>query len=351
MAARLATPMLGATGAAPCVGALVVDEGQQMLFGRGATSARGEDQAELLALAEAQSFAEGRTLYVTMEPAAHFTSFAPVNDAIVRAGIARVVVGSLDPDPERTGSGLRALMEDGVEVGYVDHPPSRLLGEGYASRLARGRPFVTLKMALSPDGMVGYGRHDEPTPLGVEALRFVERERAASDAVLSGAARAELEDNDMLVHLDGLGGRAQLRVLLAGSRELDLGRAPFAQPATMPLLVVTTPERQPELRGGIEVLALDGRNGRPDLWQLMSALAERGISRVLVEAGAKLAESFIAAELVDRLHLIETARPIGKFGTLAAMLGRFEDRIAAARFYEVDRRALGEDKVRTFERS
>src|SRR5205085_6283421 len=130
-----------------------------------------------------------------MEPAAHYTSFAPVNEAIVAAGIARVVVGALDPDPERAGYGLMALEEDGLETVYLEHLPSLLLGEGYASRVARGRPFVTVKMALSPDGMVGYGRLGEASPLGVEALRFVERERAAADAVLSGAARAAIEDN------------------------------------------------------------------------------------------------------------------------------------------------------------
>jgi diaminohydroxyphosphoribosylaminopyrimidine deaminase/5-amino-6-(5-phosphoribosylamino)uracil reductase len=349
-AARLATPALGSTGASPAVGALVVDPLRQLMFGRAVTPARGAVRPELLALADAKGLTDGRTLYLTLEPPAHYTTLAPVTQPIIEAGISRVVVGALDPDPNHAGEGLQALGDSGIETLHLRHEPSRLLNEGYAMRIAKGRPFVTLKLTLTADGMVGYNKPDEIVPLGAEALRFIERERAAADAVLSGAARAEIEDNDLRVHLDGLDGRGALRVVLAGSREIDLKRELFAAVSGIPILVVTTPDRPLTLRPGIEIVAIEGRHGHPDLRQVMALLAERGINRLFVEAGARLAESFIAGELIDRLHIVDIAAEIGRGGTPAALLGRFEDRIAAARFSTVDRRVLGEDKVRTLER-
>jgi diaminohydroxyphosphoribosylaminopyrimidine deaminase/5-amino-6-(5-phosphoribosylamino)uracil reductase len=351
VAARLATPALGSTGSSPTVGALVVDEDRQLLFGRAVTPTRGTAQAEVLALSEAKGLTQGRTLYLTLEPAARYTSFAPVTDTILYAGIARVVVGALDPDRKHAGQGLRALHEADIETVHVEHAPSVLLNEGYATRVTRNRPFVTLKVTLTADGMVGYAAPGSEPFLGAEAQRFVERERAAADAVLSGAARAQIEDNDLRVHLDGLEGRAGLRVVVAGTREIDLKRELFAAVSGVPILVFTTPDRPLALRPGIEVAQVEGRHSRPDLRKVMSVLADRGINRLFVEAGAKLAESFIAGELIDRLHIVDSPVELGRAGVPAALLGRFEDRIAAARFSEVDRRQLGEDKVRTLERA
>ena len=350
MAARLATAALGSAGSGPTVGALVVDPSRQLLFGRAVTPPRGAAQAELLALAEAKGMTEGRTLYTTFEPAAHYTSHAPVTDHIVAAGIGRVVVGALDPDVDRAGQGLAALSDAGIETEVVDHEPSRLLNEGYTTRITKHRPFVTLKLSLSADGMVGYDRPGADSMLGPEALRFIERERGAADAVLSGAARAEIEDNDLRVHFEGLDGRADLRVILAGGREIDLKRELFAAVAGIPILVFTTPDRPLTLRPGVEVVQVEGRHGRPDLRRVLATLAGRGINRLFVEAGAKLAESFIAGEMIDRLHIIDVGRDVGRSGVPAALLGSFADRIAAARFSQVDQRVLGEDKVRTLER-
>lgn len=351
MAARLATAALGSTGSGPTVGALVVDPARQLLFGRAVTPPRGAAQAELLALAEAKGMTDGRTLYVTMEPASHYTGHAPVTDQIVAARIGRVVTGALDPDPERAGQGLAALADAGVDTEFIEHAPSLLLNEGYVTRVTKGRPFVTLKMSLSADGMVGHARAGTDTMLGPEALRFVERERAAADAVLSGASRAEIEDNDLRVHFDGLDDRPSLRVILAGGRDIDLKRDLFAVVSGIPIVVFTTPDRPLILRPGVEVISVEGRHGRPDLRHAMTVLAERGVNRLFVEAGARLAESFIAGELIDRLHIVDVGRELGRSGVPAAVLGGFSDRIAAARFSQVDQRVLGEDKVRTLERT
>lgn len=349
-AARLATAVLGNTGNGPTTAVLIVDAEGKRVLGRAVSPPRAVGQAELLALADAGEATEGATLYTTLEPAAHYTGFAPVTAAIAEAGITRVIAGALDPDPERAGEGLRELSDAGIEIAHILNDACTRLNEGYAARLIKNRPFVTLKLTLTKDETVGFNTPGQTLPLGAEALRFIERERAAADAVVSGAARAAIEDNDLAIHLDGLDDRAPLRVVLAGSRGLDMHLDLFARVSGVPILVVTTTDRPLTVRPGIEILEVDGKHGRPDLRLVLAELAERGINRIFVEAGAKLAESFIAGELVDRLYIVDVARDLGKSGVPAAVFGSFADRLAAAHFSEVDRRSLGEDNVRTFAR-
>lgn len=335
--------MLGATGAAPTGGVLIVDPESGRLLGRGATAFRGEEQAELVALHDTAN-AAGATLYTTLEPSIRRAA------AIVDAGIQRVVIGALQPARDDAGQGLRALLELGIDALHIPNAASELLNEGPATKANKGRPHVTMKVMLTADGMAGYNEAGHQLPLGVEALRWIDRERAAADAVLSGAARIEIENNDLRPHLPGLDDRAALRVVLTGSRGLSLGADLFTQVSGFPIIVAVSEERELQLRTGIEVVRIEGRRGRPDPRKLLEWLGRRGVNRIFVEAGGRLAESFIAGELVDRLHVIDAATPLGRAGIPAATLGSLADRIAAARFSEVDRRLLGEDKVRTFER-
>jgi diaminohydroxyphosphoribosylaminopyrimidine deaminase/5-amino-6-(5-phosphoribosylamino)uracil reductase len=316
-ATRLAMPALGTTGPMPPVGAIVADPVKATLIGSAVTELRGAGQAELLALAAAQGRTAGRTLYMTLEPPSASAA------AIAEAGIFRVVVGQLDPDPAASGAGLKALNE---------------------------RSIVTLKITVSADGMVGYQQPGEGPPMGVEAARFVDRERAASDAVMSGIARAEIEDNDLRPHLPGFTDRSPLRVILSGGKEINQRFRLFTEIGGGPILVFTHPEHPVQLRQGINVVEVDGRRGHPELKNVVSLLATGGINRLFVEAGARLTESFISAELIDRLYVIDSAQTIGRFGVPAALRGRFQERINVARYSEVDRQMLGDDKLRIFER-
>lgn len=343
-ATRLAMPALGTTGPTPPVGAIVADPTGMQLFGRAVTQLRGNGQAELLALADADGTAAGRTLYLTLEPSSASAA------AIADAGVFRVVVAQLDPDPALAGAGLRALAERNIEAAHVPFAPAYALVEGYAMRISKSRPFVTLKITVSADGMVGHAQPGHPPPIGVEASRFIDRERAASDAVLAGIARAELEDNDLRPHLPGLTDRTPLRVVLNGNREINRGLRVFAEGEGGPVIVFTSPEHPVSLPKPINVVEVDGRRGHPDLRKVVALLATGGINRLLVEAGARLAEAFISAELIDRLYVIDGAAAVGRFGVPAALLGRFLERITVARYSEVDQLMLGEDKVRVFER-
>jgi diaminohydroxyphosphoribosylaminopyrimidine deaminase/5-amino-6-(5-phosphoribosylamino)uracil reductase len=340
LAARYASSVIGTPGVSPLAAALITDPESRTLLSRATTPAFDLVGAERIAIDEIGDAAAGTTLYLTLEPLAV--------DGIIESGIGRVVVGALDPlEP---GQGLARLAAEGIEASFVGSRACRLLNEGYAARVTRNRPFVTLKLTLSADDKVGHNAGGPPTMLGPEALRFVERERAAADAELSGAARAEIEANDLRVHLRGLEQRPTLRVVLAGTRDLNLHRGDSGGRREASILVVTVPERPLQPIEGVEIVEIESRNGRPELRLVLALLAERGIDRLFVEAGARLTEAFLGGELVDRLLLIDSPQEIGGLGTPATALGHFADRIAAARFSEVDRRQLGEDKVRTLER-
>jgi len=343
-ATRLAMPALGTTGPMPPVGAIIADPAKTMLIASAVTELRGAGQAELLALTAGQGRTAGRTLYMTLEPPSASAA------AIAEAGIFRVVVAQLDPEAASSGAGLRALTERNIEAVHVPYDPAHVLIEGYGSRLARNRPFVTLKITVCADGMVGYQQPGEAPPMGPEAVRFVDRERAASDAVMSGIARAEIEDNDLRPHLPGFTDRAPLRVVLSGGKEINQRFRLFTEIGGGPILVFAHPEHPVNLRQGINVVEVDGRRGHPELKKVVSLLATGGVNRLFVEAGARLTESFISAELIDRLYVIDSAQTIGRFGVPAALLGRFQERINVARYSEVDRQMLGDDKLRIFER-
>ena len=346
-AARLASPHLGTSGAGPTVGALIVDEARRLVFGRGVTSAGGAVAAETLALGEARELAKGRTLYVTIEPSAGPT---PVMDAIAKAGPARVVVGMLDPHKRLAGVGIKLFNQAGIVATHLEHAPSVALNEGYTMRVRNRRPFVTLALTMSADGMLGHRQPGGPALLADTAMHWIERERAASDAILTGVSRAARMGGDLTVRLDGLHTHPHLRVLLIGAGPVPDDLELFATLSGYPTLAISAPERAIALGDRVEHVTVEGRRGRPGLRAVMALLAECGINRLMVEAGAQLADAFIAAELVDRLIVVDSSQDIGRGGVPAAVMGRFEDRIAAARFSEVDRRALGEDKVRTFQR-
>lgn len=346
-AARLASPFLGTSGTGPTVGALIVDEARRLVFGRGVTTAGGAVAAETQALAEARELAKGRTLYVTMEPSAGPT---PVMDAIAKAGPARVVVGMLDPHKRLAGVGIKLFNQAGIAATHLEHAPSVALNEGYAMRVRNRRPFVTLELTMSADGMLGHRQPGAPSIVGETASRWLERDRAASDAILTGVSRAARAGGNLTVQIEGLHMQPHLRVLLVGAGPLPADLELFTTLSGYPTLAISVPDREIALGERIEHVTVEGRRGRPSLRAVMALLAERGINRLLVEAGAQLADAFIAADLVDRLIVVDAAQQVGRGGVPAAVMGRFEDRIAAARFSEVDRRALGEDKVRTFQR-
>jgi len=280
-ALELAERGRGTTHPNPVVGAVVVRDGD--VVGEGWHQRKGEAHAEVIALEAAGERANGATLFVTMEPCAHHGSTAPCTDAVLAAGVAKVVAGSFDPNPE-AGGGLEVLRAAGVETEHADSAAARIQNEAWRVWVAAGRPFVILKFALTLDGRVAVpGTH---WVTGEESRRRVHELRAQVDAVAVGMGTVR-EDDPQLTARD---------VDAAWQpRRLAFGRGPLPDGSEL------------ELRAG----ALEDE---------LATLATEGVQSLLVEGGPTLAESFLRADLVDKVLLFVAPRIAGSGPSFAPEL-------------------------------
>jgi diaminohydroxyphosphoribosylaminopyrimidine deaminase/5-amino-6-(5-phosphoribosylamino)uracil reductase len=305
-ALRLAARAAGRTSPNPMVGTVVVRGGK--VVGEGYHRAAGEPHAEVNALGKAGDAARGATLYTTLEPCAHHGRTPPCVDAIVGAGIRRVVAAMRDPDPRTDGKGFRHLRAAGVEVeqGVLEAEALRL-NEGFVSRVRRGRPFVLVKLATTLDGRVtAKGRR---YLVGKRALREVHRLRDRSDAVLVGIGTV-LADDPMLTVRE-VAGRDPLRVIV----DTDARTPPNAKvvrakdPQHTVLFVARDADarRTNKLReAGVLLTTLPRSDGGLDLGAAMRWLGEHGVNTVLSEAGPRVAGALVRGGLADRLMIIST---------------------------------------------
>lgn len=341
-------PHRGTTAENPTVGAIVVSS-EGVVVGRGVTARGGRPHAETIALDMAGPAAHGATLYVTLEPCAHWGKTPPCADAVMAAGIARVVCGLEDPDPRTAGASLNKLSQEGIDVVCLSpHAPSRTLHDDHLSRLKRRRPFVTLKLAVSRDGMIGRRDTGNVAITGEEARRWTHMQRALTGAVLVGAGTAIADHPRLSVRLAGLEDRQPVPVILAGSRPLpqDLNLLGQDSPQTI-VIAAQTGMRT----GSADLLSVNGNDGWPDLPSALTALADRGIGSLLVEGGAGLSDALLDANLVDRFHLLQSETDVGPEGIPATRHGSLIERLGALGFTAVDRRTLGCDRLTTFERA
>lgn len=347
-AVRIAMPYRGTTAENPSVGALVVDEASQVLLGRGVTASGGRPHAETQALDMAGSRARGATLYVTLEPCNHWGKTPPCSDAVIDAGIVRVVIGQIDPDPRTAGASISRLLERHVAVVLAEHGPSARLHEGFLTRLRLGRPFVICKLAVSADGMIGRADRGNVAITGAIARTWTHMQRALSDAVMVGSATARLDDPQLSVRIKGLEHRRPRALIVAGRGALPTNLRLFSPGRGASAAVVgVTGTAAPE---GVEVWPAGGGD-YPDVRSMLSVIAERGISRVLTEGGAKLTGRLLDAGVVDRFHLLTSRVEIGADGIPAMASGSLAERLLRDGLQEVDRVALGDDMLRTFERA
>lgn len=328
-AIRLAMRHSGITGTNPSVATLIVrdeKDGQgPRIVGRGITALGGRPHAEAQALREAGEAARGATAYVTLEPCAHHGRTPPCAEALVAAGIARVVSAAADPDPRVNGKGHAILTAGGLEV-----TPGILAAEAasdlsaYLTRHAKNRPEVTLKMALSADGCLGVRGGGQVHITGPVANRQTHLVRARHDAILIGAGTLFEDDPGLDCRLPGLSTRSPRRIVIDPDLRtpLDIGLVRTAQ--TTPTFIVARPDtdgehREALRRAGVTLVSCDtdAESGRVALPELMDDLGAIGILNVLVEGGAKVGESFLAAGLVDRLILVQGTVTIGENGLKA----------------------------------
>ncbi|KPU51999.1 riboflavin biosynthesis protein RibD [Pseudomonas fluorescens] len=316
-ALELARKGLYTTHPNPRVGCVIVQGGQ--IVGEGWHVRAGEPHAEVHALRAAGEQARGATAYVTLEPCSHHGRTPPCADALVNAGVARVVAAMQDPNPEVAGRGLQRLAQAGIatESGVLEGE-ARQLNQGFLKRMEHGLPFVRVKLAMSLDGRTAMESGESQWITGTAARSAVQRLRAQASVVLTGADTVLADNARLTVRADELGldaeqtalamSRPPLRVLVDGRLRVPLD-APFFK--ADPALVATCVAVEEQYANGPECLIVPGYDGQVDLRQLLVELAARGVNEVLVEAGPRLAGAFAQLGLVDEFQIFIAGKFLG----------------------------------------
>lgn len=349
-AIRLSRRNLGLTATNPSVATLIVRDG--VVIGRGVTAIGGRPHAETQALDEAGAAARGATAYVTLEPCAHHGRTPPCADALATAGIARVVGAASDPDERVAGRGYAILRAAGIEV--VENVLAAAAADvmaGYLNRSIRKRPEVTLKLAVSSDGMIGRSGQGQVAITGAVARRQVHLMRAEADAILVGVGTAIADDPDLTCRLPGLEQRSPWRIVLDPSLRLPASSKLAGSARQTPVLAAVSggadPARRTALAAlGVGFLAVELQDGRIALPELLEDLASRGVMTLMVEGGAETARHFVSEGLVDRITLFAGPGPIGD-GGIASPLQR--DRLPDG-FRLVREARYGDDDYREYVR-
>jgi diaminohydroxyphosphoribosylaminopyrimidine deaminase/5-amino-6-(5-phosphoribosylamino)uracil reductase len=315
---------LGRTWPNPAVGAVIVKDG--VIVGRGWTQPGGRPHAEVEALRRAGEAARGATLYATLEPCSHFGKSPPCADAIIAAGLARVVSAIEDPNPEVAGQGHARLRAAGIAVdvgiGAVEAARDHA---GHFRRIREGRPHVILKLAVSSDDRIG-GAGGKPVAVTGEAARSrVHLLRAQCDAILVGIGTVLADDPLLTCRLPGMAAESPVRVVLDRALRLPGTSRLVHSARETPLWVMTSslseaPAAMKLGAAGAQVLRVATTAAPPpglDLAAVLRALAGKGITRLLVEGGSRVASSFVTAGLVDEVWLLRGPEPIGEGGIAA----------------------------------
>lgn len=354
-ALSLAARGLGRTWPNPAVGCVLVRDG--VVVGRGWTQPGGRPHAETEALARAGALAEGATAYVTLEPCNHYGKTPPCSLALIAAKVARVVVACQDPDPRVAGGGLARLREAGVAVVTgVCEAEALVLNEGFFNRIQHARPLVTLKLATTLDGRIATATGESQWITGPTARAWGHRLRATHDAIMVGIGTALADDPELTCRLPGLEDRSPVRVVVDSALRLPASSKLALTANRVPTWVVTRDDHDPARADalaarGVEVIPVAaGPTGRPDPVALATALAGRGLTRVLVEGGATLAGSLMGAGLVDRLEWFRAASLLGGDGLSAVSGFGVAALNAMPRFERTALRAAGADLAESYRR-
>ncbi len=309
---------LGNTWPNPAVGAVVVKDG--VIIGRGWTQPGGRPHAETQALKRAGEAAQGATIYVSLEPCSHEGKTRPCADAIIRAGVARVVSAIEDPNPEIAGQGHNKLTARGitVDVGLFGDE-ARRAHAGHLRRITDGRPHVMLKLAISSDGKVGLGGRRPIQLTGEVATEYVFRMRAQADAILVGIGTVLADNPALSCRLPGMVERSPVRVVLDSTLKIPIATHVVATVRETPTWIFAAQgasqiAEEILVERGAKVFRVAGEDGRLDLAEILKILAGEGITRLMVEGGPTVAGAFVEADLVDEAVLIHAQKAIGTEG-------------------------------------
>jgi diaminohydroxyphosphoribosylaminopyrimidine deaminase / 5-amino-6-(5-phosphoribosylamino)uracil reductase len=352
-ALALARRGLGAVWPNPAVGCVIVKNGR--VVGRGWTQLGGRPHGETEALRRAGQAARGANAYVSLEPCCHWGRTPPCVDALVTAGVQRVVVALKDPDPRVAGEGLRQLRAAGldVEVGLCAEEAAEV-NAGFLSRLRLGRPLVTLKFATSLDGRIATASGESQWITGPPARERAHALRASHDAIMVGTGTVIADDPQLTCRLPGLDHRSPVRVVIDRHLRIPPAARLIADAPRIPTWVLTLRSAEPVRRetflaNRVTLIDVDpDREGQVDLAAALRALGERGITRLLVEGGARLVAAFLRARLVDRLVWVHAPLVIGGEGVPAIAGLDLAALVDALAFERLSTGAIGDDVLTTF---
>ena len=355
VALGLARRGLGSVAPNPAVGCVLVREGR--VVGRGWTQPGGRPHAEAEALGRAGKAARGATAYVSLEPCAHHGETPPCADALAGAGIARLVVAVEDPDPQVRGRGLTRLRDAGAEVVCgVCEDEAAALNAGFFLRVGEGRPLIALKTATTLDGRIATRGGESRWITGEAARARAHGLRASHDAVMVGIGTALADDPMLDCRLPGLARRSPLRIVVDSRARLPLTSRLVKTAGEPPTWLVTLSGAAAKRRAaygeaGVEVIEVEADgDGNLDLAAAARTLGDRGLTRVLVEGGGRLAAGLLRARLVDRLLWFRAPRLIGGDG-LPAVVAFGVDALAEAPSYRrVSVAEVGDDLMETYVR-
>ena len=345
---------LGRTWPNPAVGAVIVKDG--VIVGRGWTQAGGRPHAEVEALRRAGEAARGETLYVTLEPCSHHGKSPPCADAIIAAGIARVVSSIEDPNPKVAGAGHARLRAAGiaVEIG-VGAGEARRDHAGHISRMRDRRPHVMLKLAVSADGKAGASGRRPLAITGEAARDRVHLLRAQSDAIMIGVGTALADDPMLTCRLPGMAGLSPVRIVLDSALRLPPSSRLARSAREVPVWVMTGARSNRAAEDalsaeGVMVIHTPGSADRLGLAAALELIAERGITRLMVEGGPTLAAAFLAAGLVDEAVLFQSPKVVGADGIDALDGLSLTALTQSPQLTRVSSESFGADRCEIFER-
>jgi len=352
-ALRLARRGLGSVWPNPAVGCVLVEAESDAVLGRGWTQAGGRPHAETEALARAGD-ASGATAYVSLEPCNHHGLTPPCSEALIAAGVGRVVVALRDPDPRVDGAGLARLRDAGIEVDEgVGAAAAATLNAGYLLRLAAGRPLLALKTATTLDGRIASAGGASQWITGRAARARGHLLRARHDAVMVGIGTVLSDDPSLTCRLPGLPPRPPVR-LVVDSRLRIPPDAALVRDRAAPTWVLTTEAADADTAArladaGVEVIRVPADpDGRVDVAAALTELAARGLTRVLVEGGAELSGALMRAGLVDRVYWFRAGAVMGGDGLAALPPLGVAEPDAAPRFVRASLEPVGDDVLETY---
>ena len=350
-ALALASRGLGNVAPNPAVGCVIVADG--VIVGRGWTQPGGRPHAEAEALKQAGNAAKGATAYVTLEPCAHTGKTPPCAEALVAAGVAHVFVAVTDPDERTSGQGIARLRDAGimVDVGLCE-AEAAFANRGFFCKVNSDRPWVTLKLATSADGMIAWKSGTPQWITGAQSRARGHLMRAQYDALISGIGTVLADDPEFTSRLPGLEGRTPQRVILDSKGRTPIDGKLMATADQGEVFIVTTDDGVDDLSGVAKLLgddAIKNMGAEIDLGKILWAMAKfHDTTRMMVECGAALATSFLTSGLVDEVAWFKAPTVLGDDGIPALDGLTIDQALAKGAFQQVDSLNLGEDVLATY---